>query len=96
MSFDISISYEEQAMGNANDDKAPATASERKLRGTALRGSEQKSAADHTTYEERRDPDTELHLDGETDSLYSDGLDLQDDSGDTLAGTRGDSAGIKP
>jgi len=83
-------------MGNANDDKAPATASERKLRGTALRGSEQKSAADHTTYEERRDPDTELHLDGETDSLYSDGLDLQDDSGDTLAGTRGDSAGIKP
>jgi hypothetical protein len=83
-------------MGNASDDKAPATASERKLRGSALKGSEQKSAADHTTYEEERNPDTELHLDGETDSLYSDGLDVEDDSGDTLAGTRGNSSGIKP
>ncbi len=83
-------------MGDANDDKAPATASERKLRGRALRGSEQKSAADHTTYEEGRNPDTELHLDEEKDTLYNDGLDLEDDSGDTLAGTRGDSAGIKP
>jgi hypothetical protein len=87
-------------MGNANstdDDKArAATASERKLRGTALEGSEQKSAADHTTYEERRSPDTELHLDDEKDTLYNDGLDLEDDSGDTLAGTRGDSSGIKP
>lgn len=83
-------------MGNANDDKTPATASERKLRGSALKASEQKSAADHTTYEERRNPDTELHLDDEKDSLYHDGLDLDDDSGDTLAGTRGDSAGIKP
>jgi hypothetical protein len=83
-------------MGIANDDKAPATASERQLRGSALKGSEQKSAADHTTYEERRDPDTELQLDGEKDTLYNDGLDLEDDSGETLAGTRGDSAGIKP
>ena len=41
-------------------------------------------------------PDTELHLDGESDSLYSDGLDVEDDSGETLAGTRGDSSGIKP
>ncbi len=83
-------------MGNANDDKAPATASERKLRGTALKGSEQKSAADHTAYEEERNPDTELRLDDETDSLYSDGLDVEDDSGETLAGTRGNSSGIKP
>ena len=97
MSFGISISHEEQAMGNANDDKARTpTSAERKLRGGALTGSEQKSAADHTTYEERRDPDTELHLDGETDGLYSDGLDVEDNSGETLAGTRGDSAGIKP
>jgi hypothetical protein len=84
-------------MGDASEDKArSATAAERKLRGSALSGSEQKSSADHTTYEERRNPDTELHLDGETDSLYHDGLDLEDDSGETLAGTRGDSAGIKP
>ena len=87
-------------MGNANstdDDKErAATASERRLRGNALKGAEQKSAVDHTTYEEGRNPDTELHLDGESDELYDDGLDLEDDSGDTLAGTRGDSSGIKP
>jgi hypothetical protein len=83
-------------MGDAKDEKTPGTASERKLRGTALKGSEQKSAADHTTYEEERNPDTELRLDDEKDSLYSDGLDVEDDSGETLAGTRGDSSGIKP
>jgi hypothetical protein len=87
-------------MGDADstdDDNAQtATAPERKLRGAALEGSEQRSAADHARYEKRRKPDTELHLDGETDSLYSDGLDVEDDSGDTLAGTRGNSSGIKP
>jgi hypothetical protein len=86
-------------MGDANssdDAKETAAASERRLRGAALKGAEQKSAADHTAYEERRNPDTELRLDGETDTLYNDGLDLEDDSGETLAGTRGDSAGIKP
>jgi hypothetical protein len=34
--------------------------------------------------------DTELPLDGETDSLYSDGLDLEEDV-DTLAGAHGSS-----
>jgi hypothetical protein len=34
--------------------------------------------------------DTELHFDGETDSLYSHGLDLEEDV-DTLAGTHGSS-----
>jgi len=39
----------------------------------------------------------ELRLDGEDDSLYSDGLDLEiDEEDDTLAGTRGTSSGIKP
>jgi hypothetical protein len=93
------IPHEEQAMGNpnsTNDDNKTATAAERKLRGTGLKGSEQKSAADHLPYEERRNPDTELHLDDEKDTLYHDGLDLEDDSGETLAGTRGDSSGIKP
>jgi hypothetical protein len=87
-------------MGSADssdDDKArAATAAERKLRGNALGGSEQKSAADHATYEKRRNPDTELHLDDEKDTLYDDGLDIEDDSDDTLAGTRGSSSGIKP
>lgn len=48
-------------------------------------------------YEKTRNPDTELRLDGEKDSLYDDGLDIDEDT-DTLAGTRGSSppSGIKP
>ena len=87
-------------MGNANtseDDKARAAkAEESRLRGKGLKGAEQKSAADHTTYEERRNPDTELRVDGEVDTLYDDGLDLEEDSDETPAGTRGSSSGIKP
>jgi hypothetical protein len=66
---------------------------ENKLRGAALDGSEQDAAADHSEYEAGRNPDTELHLDGETDTLYSDGIDLEGDS-DTPAGTDGSSATI--
>jgi hypothetical protein len=68
-------------------------AGERKLRGTALKGSEQKAAADHVEYETGRNPDMELHLDGETDTLYSDGIDIEEDF-DTLAGTHGSSGTI--
>jgi hypothetical protein len=86
-------------MGNNNSPKdsqsTPATAGERKIRGGALEGSDQKSAPDHAEFETARDPDSELHLDGEDESLYSDGLDVKEES-DTLAGTRGSSSGIKP
>jgi len=78
------------------DSKDSATAAERRLRGSALDGAESKSAADHDDYEKRRNPDTELRLDGEEDTLYDDGLDTGDDDPDTLAGTRGKSDGIKP
>lgn len=81
---------------SGEDETARTDASERKLRGKGLKGSEQRSAADHTAYEEGRNPDTELRTDDEADTLYDDGLDLEDDSGETLAGTRGDSSGIKP
>jgi len=81
---------------DSSEDEPSPTDAERKLRGNALTGAERKKAADHMEYEKRRNPDTELHLDGEEDTLYNDGLDLEDDSGDTLAGTRGDSQGIKP
>ena len=81
---------------NTSDDDTRSDASERRLRGKGLKGSEQRSASDHTAYEERRNPDNELRTDGETDNLYDDGLDLEDDSEETLAGTRGGSAGIKP
>jgi hypothetical protein len=84
-------------MGNDNspiDDRSTIdSAGERKLRGVALNGSEQKAAADHVEYETGRKPDTELHLDGEADTLYSDGIDLEEDF-DTLAGTDGSSGSI--
>jgi hypothetical protein len=87
-------------MGNPEtpkDSKDPATAAERRLRGSGLDGAENNGAADHDEYEKRRDPDTELRLDGEADTLYDDGLDTEDGDPDTLAGTRGTSSdGIKP
>jgi hypothetical protein len=61
-------------------------ANERQLRGKNLDGSDQKDAVDHTDYEKNRNPDAELHLDDETDTLYNDGLDVEDDS-ETLADT---------
>jgi len=78
------------------DKPTPGPDAERNLRGSGLKGPEQKSAVDHTAYEKARNPDTELHLDGEEDTLYDDGLDVEEDSDDTLAGTRGNSSGIKP
>lgn len=84
-------------MGNEDPTSNEAAASdggvtspESRLRGEALHGAEQGSAADHTDYERSRNPDAELRLDGEDDSLYSDGLDIGDDTA-TLAGTDGDS-----
>ena len=88
-------------MGNANstnddDPVARATLPERKLRGKALEGGDQTEAADHLEYEEQRNPDTELRLDGEADTLYDDGLEVDEGEDEPPAGTRGDSFGIKP
>jgi len=92
-------------MGNANspdkssdessDKDNPATAGERRLRGGDLGGSEKTRAVDHVNYEEQRNTDTELRLNEEEDSLYDDGLDIEEDDS-PLAGTRGPSSGIKP
>ncbi len=86
-------------MSNPKDPKSSdlptgpaADAKEPRLRGAELEGADQKNAADHATYEKARNPDTELHLDGEDDSLYNDGLDVGDDD-DTLAGTDGNTPG---
>jgi hypothetical protein len=57
-----------------------------RLRGPALDGAENKNSVDHEAYEEARDPDTEIRTDDEKDSLYSDGLDVEDDS-ETYADT---------
>jgi hypothetical protein len=81
-------------MTESNSD-APAGADEAtnpvesRLRGDALDGAERKSSVEHADYEKIRNPDTELRLDGEDESLYSDGLDIGDDS-ESLAGTDGD------
>jgi hypothetical protein len=53
---------------------------ESKLRGRALDGSEQKSAVDHAAFEKARNTDTTVRLDGEEDTLYEDGLELEDGS----------------
>ena len=53
---------------------------ESRLRGPRLEGSDQRKAADHTAYDKTRNPDSILRLDGEEDTLYDDGLDLDDDS----------------
>jgi hypothetical protein len=36
---------------------------------------------DHTAFEKARNTDSTLHLDDEEDTLYEDGLDLEDESG---------------
>ncbi len=54
---------------------------ENHLRGNALSGSDRQQAVDHVAYEKSRNTDTTLRLDGEEDTLYDDGLELEDHSG---------------
>jgi hypothetical protein len=61
---------------------------ERALRGRNLDGGDQLDAVDHVTHEKKRNPDTELRLDDEKDTLEHDGVDVKDDSL-TLADTKG-------
>ena len=53
---------------------------ESNLRGEALNGSERQPAADHTAFEKTRNTDATLRLDGEEDTLYEDGLEVEDGS----------------
>jgi hypothetical protein len=80
---------------DSSDKDSRATSGERRLRGGDLGGSEKKRAVDHEDYEKQRNTDTELRLNEEEDSLYDDGLDVEEDDS-PLAGTRGPSSGIKP
>ena len=50
------------------------------LRGAALDGPEQKKSVAHLVAEKTRNTDATLRLDGEEDTLYEDGLELEDDS----------------
>jgi hypothetical protein len=58
----------------------PAESGETNLRGAALRGPEQKKSVDHVEFDKKRNTDTTLRLDGEEDTLYDDGLEIEDDS----------------
>jgi hypothetical protein len=59
------------------------------LRGSALDGAEQKKSVAHMAFEKTLNPDATLHLDGEEDTLYDDGLELDDDSAGPLTGKDG-------
>ncbi len=58
-------------------------------------GAEQKASVDHVEYEKSRNLDAELHLDGEDDSLYSDGLNVGDSTLPLAGAGDGDPKGIK-
>jgi hypothetical protein len=62
--------------GTVADDES----GESRLRGPRLEGSDQPKSVDHTAYDKTRNPDSILRLDGEEDTLYDDGLELDDDS----------------
>jgi hypothetical protein len=79
-------------MGNADtdaDDLPLDKSGESTIRGSALDGSEQKKSVAHTAFEKTRNPDATLRLDGEEDTLYDDGLEIEDDSGGPLTGKDG-------
>jgi hypothetical protein len=71
-------------MANTNVDQDRADdadqSGENQLRGGALTGSEQKRAVDHTAFEKKRNPDTVIRVDNEEDALYTDGLELEDET----------------
>jgi hypothetical protein len=67
-------------MGNPRtDENAASESDEQQLRGDALEGPERKRAADHAAYEGKRNPDRVVRVNGEEDTLYKDGLDLEED-----------------
>jgi hypothetical protein len=65
---------------NTDEDDAPIDKTgESTLRGSALDGAEQKKSVAHTAFEKTRNTDATLRLDGEEDTLYDDGLEIDDD-----------------
>lgn len=65
--------------GNDPSDSAESIG-ENKLRGGALSGSERRQAVDHVEYDRKRNPDAVVRVDNEEDTLYDDGLELEDDT----------------
>jgi hypothetical protein len=70
-------------MGNVKSDGVEGNSTgsgETNLRGAGLGGAEQKKSVDHTAATKSVNTDSTLRLDGEEDTLYDDGLELEDDS----------------
>jgi hypothetical protein len=84
-------------MGNENsagaDRSTPAKGSEPILATPDLKEMLRRSAESTSEAEEAGDPDTSIRLNDEGDTLYEDGLEV-DEEPDTLAGTRGTTPGI--
>jgi hypothetical protein len=74
-------------MSNSTEDRA-RDAGETKIRGKDLAGSEQPAAADHVQNAKRTNTDKVVRTDGEKDSLYEDGIEL-DDGSSPLTGVNG-------
>jgi hypothetical protein len=74
-------------MSNIGKNPADQTG-ESQIRGRDLAGSERDQAADHVDYAKRRKSDDVIRTDGEKDTLYEDGIELDDDS-DPLTGING-------
>jgi hypothetical protein len=71
-------------------DNTPLDASgESDLRGDALEGSNSKKAVDRAARAKARNTDTTLRLDGEKDTLYDDGLEIDDGDAAPLTGQGG-------
>ena len=76
-------------MGNTDDAEERRPGATNQSGESKLRG----DAAEHGTLKKKRNPDTELHLDNEEDTLYNDGLELEDDTPPMgTAGRRDDNA----
>jgi Protein of unknown function (DUF2934) len=88
----LARSPDDGRMNNPESNESPFVVEEEtRLRGDTL-GANDSSAVDQLAQALKRNPDRELRLDGERDTLYNDGLDIDDD-GETLAGT--DGRGVK-
>jgi hypothetical protein len=76
---------------NPDIDSDADDAGETNLRGESLEGSDRQEAADHAAYLKKRNPDKVVRVDGEEDTLYDDGLEVEDHT--PPMGTRGGDTG---
>jgi hypothetical protein len=66
-------------MGNANS-RDTGRSGEKDLRDNEREGTDRQQTVDHTSQQKARNPDTVVRADDEEDTLYSDGLEVEDDT----------------